>query len=151
MRVTICAVGRLKPGPERDLIDKFSKRIVWPFEIREVEERRKLSAPELARREAELLEAACPPGAVRIVLDERGKSLASTVFAKKMEMWRYSGRDIAFVIGGADGLSKTLRDSADMLLSFGSATWPHMLVRAMLVEQIYRGQEIVAGHPYHRE
>ena len=150
MRVTVCAVGRLKPGPERDLIDKFSKRIVWPFEIREVEERRKLSPPELARREAELLESACPPGAVRVVLDERGKSVPSATLAEKLGNWRDSGRDVVFMIGGADGLSKTLRESADMVMSFGSATWPHMLVRAMLVEQIYRGQEILAGHPYHR-
>ncbi|MEK9645590.1 MAG: 23S rRNA (pseudouridine(1915)-N(3))-methyltransferase RlmH [Alphaproteobacteria bacterium] len=150
MRVTVCAVGRLKSGPERDLVDKFAKRITWPFDIREVEERRKLPDSERRQREGELLSAACPDDGVRIVLDERGKSLKSAEMAQKIGEWRDSGRDIAFLIGGADGLAPEIRDSADFVLSFGAQTWPHMLVRALLVEQIYRAQEILAGHPYHR-
>lgn len=151
MRVTVCAVGRLKSGPERDLIDKFAKRITWPFDIREVEERRKLPDSERRQREGELLSAACPDGSIRIALDERGKALTSAEISKNIGEWRDSGCNIAFFIGGADGLSPTIRDSADLVLSFGAQTWPHMLVRALLVEQIYRAQEILAGHPYHRE
>ena len=151
MKVTVCAVGRLKAGPERELIDRFSKRISWPFEIREVEERRKLSPAELTAREGELLDAACPAGAVRVVLDERGKTMGSAAFAERIGGWRDAGRDVAFLIGGADGHAENSRKSADLLLSFGAATWPHMLVRVMLVEQVYRAQQILSGHPYHRE
>jgi len=151
MRITVCAVGRLKPGPERDLIERFARRIAWPFEIREVEERRKLPAAELVLREGELLDAACPAGTARIVLDETGKTLSSAAFAGKMGAWRDAGRDVAFLIGGAGGHSDRIRRSADLVLSFGAATWPHMLVRVMLVEQVYRAQQILAGHPYHRE
>lgn len=151
MRVTVCAVGRLKAGPERTLIERFSKRLAWPFDIREVEERRKLPAPELAQREADLLDAACPAGAVRVVLDETGRQLGSVALADRIGQWRDGGRDVAFFIGGAGGLAAGIRDAADLTLSFGQATWPHMLVRVMLVEQIYRCQEILAGHPYHRD
>lgn len=151
MRIVICAVGRLKAGPERDLIERFAKRLTWPFEIREVEERRKLSGAELKQRESDLLDSVCPAGAVRIVLDEAGKPLPSAEFAERMGRWRDEGRDAAFFIGGADGHTADFRAKADLLLSFGSATWPHMLARVMLVEQIYRAQEILAGHPYHRE
>lgn len=150
MRLTICSVGRLKAGPERDLIDKYTKRLQWPLEIVEVEERRRLSDAELKSRESELLTGALPAGAVRIAMDERGNALSSPKFAEKLGAWRDQGRDIAFLIGGAGGLAAEHRDSADLVLSFGAATWPHMLARAMLVEQIYRAQEILAGHPYHR-
>lgn len=151
MRVTICAVGRLKAGAERDLIDKYAKRIQWPLDIVEIEERRKLSPAELKQRECDLITAALPDRALRVAMDERGRALASTSFAEKLGNWRDQGRDVAFLIGGAGGLAPELRDSADLTLSFGKATWPHMLARAMLVEQIYRAQEILAGHPYHRE
>ena len=150
MRLTICAVGRLKAGPERDLIDKYQKRVQWPIEIIEVEERRKLSAAELKSRESCLLLGALPPGAVCIAMDERGKTLSSEDFAGKLNEWRNQGRDIAFLIGGAGGLAPEHRDDADLVLSLGAATWPHMLARVMLVEQIYRAQEILAGNPYHR-
>lgn len=150
MRVTVCAVGRLKAGPERELIDRLARRIGWPFEIREVEERRKLPDAERIAREAALLSEACPDGAVRIALDERGKTLGSEDMAARIGGWRDTGRDIAFLIGGADGLAPEIRGSADLVVSFGAQTWPHMLARVMLVEQIYRCQEILAGHPYHR-
>lgn len=151
MRLTICTVGRLKAGPERDLIAKYTKRVQWPLEIVEVEERRKLSAAELKSRESELLAGALPAGTIRIAMDERGKTLSSQDFAGKLGAWGDQGRDIAFLIGGAGGLSLEHRKNADLVLSFGAATWPHMLARVMLVEQIYRAQEILAGHPYHRE
>ena len=151
MRLTICTVGRLKSGPERDLIDKYKKRVQWPLEIMEVEERRKLSAAELKSRESALLTGALPAGTVRIAMDERGKTLSSRDFGDKLGAWRDQGRDIAFIIGGAGGLAPEHRKNADLVMSFGAATWPHMMARVMLVEQIYRAQEILAGHPYHRE
>ena len=151
MRVTICAVGRLKSGAERDLSDKYAKRIQWRLGSVEGEERRKLSPAELKSREGDLIAAALPDGAIRVALDERGKTLPSTTFAQKIGNWRDQGSDIVFLIGGAGGLAPELRDRADMVLSFGTATWPHMLARVMLVEQVYRAQEILAGHPYHRE
>lgn len=151
MKLTICAVGRLKSGPERDLLEKYRRRISWPLDIVELEERRKLSAAELKQREATLIEQALPAGCVRVAMDERGKSLSSRALAKKLGSWRDQARDVAFMIGGADGLDTSLRDSADATISFGAATWPHQLARVMLVEQIYRAQEILAGHPYHRD
>ena len=151
MKLTICAIGRLKAGPERDLLEKYRRRISWPLEIAELEERRKLSAAELKKREGALIEHALPAGCIRVALDERGKSHSSREFAAKIGDWRDRGRDIAFMIGGADGLDAALRSGADAALSFGAATWPHQLARVMLVEQIYRAQEILAGHPYHRD
>ena len=151
MKLYICAVGRLKSGAERDLLDKYTRRIAWPLDIVEVEERRKLTGAELKARESELVARAVPGGAVRVVLDERGKSLTSRDFAAKLGNWRDQARDVAFLIGGADGLSADIRRGADAAISFGAATWPHMLARAMLAEQIYRAQEILAGHPYHRD
>ena len=151
MKLTICAVGRLKAGPERDLLEKYRRRITWPLDIIEIEERRKMSAADLKRREGELIEKAVPPGSVRLAMDERGKSMSSRDFARRISEWRDGGQDVAFLIGGADGLDTGLRSGADATVSFGTATWPHQLARAMLVEQIYRAQEILAGHPYHRD
>ena len=105
----------------------------------------------LKRAEAELLLAAIPQGSVVVALDERGKALSSEAFAAKMGAWRDQGAaDIAFLIGGADGHGDAVRARADFLLALGPMTWPHMLVRGMLTEQIYRAQQILAGHPYHR-
>ena len=151
VKFAICAIGRLKPGPERDLLEKYLQRITWPLEIAELEERRKLSGAELKKRESELIKQSLPRGGIRVALDERGKSLNSRDFARKIGDWRDRGQHVAFMIGGAEGLDKGLKRSADTMLSFGAATWPHQLVRVMLVEQIYRAQEILAGHPYHRE
>ena len=151
MKLTVCAVGRLKSGPERDLLEKYRRRITWALNIVEIEERRRLLAAELKRRECALLEQAVPTGCVRVIMDERGKSLTSREFADKLGNWRDQARDVAFMIGGPSGLDSDLRQSADTTISFGAATWPHQLARAMLVEQIYRAQEILAGHPYHRD
>ena len=149
--ITICAVGRLGPGPERELIERFSKRLRWNLEIREVAERRKLPPPALRERECELLQAACPRRALRVALDRTGNNLDSAELAARLEAWRDSGRGVAFVIGGAEGLTASFRERADFVLGFGAATWPHMLIRAMLTEQLYRAQEILAGNPYHRD
>jgi len=152
VRVLLCAVGRARKGPERALFEHFTAQLRWPFELREVEERKKLPVSQLQASEASLLLRAIPEGAVVVAMDERGKSLSSRALANQVGAWRDGGRDcIAFVIGGADGLDDTVRNSADLLLSFGKLTWPHLLVRGMLAEQLYRCQQILAGHPYHRD
>jgi 23S rRNA (pseudouridine1915-N3)-methyltransferase len=152
MRITIVAVGRLRAGPEKALVDHFSKRISWPLEIREVEEKKNLTGNALKRREGELLLENCPTSSQIIALDERGKGISSRAFAKRVSDWQDDGiGDLSVLIGGADGLDDAVRKRADLTVSFGRLTWPHMLVRGMLVEQLYRAQQIIAGHPYHRD
>lgn len=152
MRIEIIAVGRARAGPERDLYNEWLRRIRWPVNLREIEEKRPLPADRLKAREAELLLAALPGDAPLVALDETGRDLSSQAFAERLGDWRDGGRPaIAFVIGGAGGLDPVVTGRADLVLSFGRQTWPHMLVRAMLAEQIYRAQQILAGHPYHRE
>ena len=156
MRVHICAVGRLRSGPERDLLDDYLTRFdrtgrplgLGPATVTEVEDRKGGGMA----AEAGLLDRAIPKGAVTIALDERGKLLTSPDFADLLGRWRHEGRgDAAFVIGGADGIDASLRQKADFKLSFGKMVWPHMLVRVMLSEQLYRAASILAGTPYHRE
>lgn len=151
MRLWLAAVGRAKPGPELDLYTQYVRRLSPPLTLKEVEEKRPLPVPERKAREAELLLAAIPAGAVVVGLDERGKSPGSEEFARRLGQWRDTGTaDLAFVIGGADGHGDAVRERASVLLSFGAMTWPHMLVRAMLAEQLWRAQAILSGHPYHR-
>ena len=151
MRLTIAAVGRARAGPERALYEHYAARIAWPLSLREVEERRHLPAGELVKREGELLLAACQPRSTLIALDRRGSALDSVAFARLLERARDDGvADMAFLIGGADGHGDTMLQACSRSISFGAMTWPHLLARAMLVEQIYRAQQIIAGHPYHR-
>ena len=152
LRTHIVAVGRMKPGPERDLFDHYAARLSPAPEMREVEEKRNLPPAKLKAREGELLAAAIPDGALVVALDERGKRVGSVDFAQKLGQWRDDGaRDVAFVIGGADGLDPSVLDRANLVLSLGAMTWPHMLVRGLIAEQIYRANAILSGHPYHRE
>src|SRR5690606_29960659 len=116
----------------------------------ELEERRPIVGPERQAREADLILAAIPNGAQLIALDERGKPMASTAFARLVGDCRDEGRPLAFVIGGADGLHQRVRDRANRLLGFGPMTWPHAFARVMLVEQLYRAHAILTGHPYHK-
>lgn len=155
MRVHICAVGRLRKGPERDLYDDYLTRFdrtgralaLGPAQLIEVEDKKGGGMP----AEAALLERAIPTGSLICVMDERGKLQSSPQFAQTLENWRDQGRqDVAFVIGGADGIDSSLRDRADASLSFGKMVWPHMLVRVMLAEQLYRAASILSGGPYHR-
>jgi 23S rRNA (pseudouridine1915-N3)-methyltransferase len=159
MKLRILAAGRARSGPEAALIAEYQKRLRWPLAIEEVEEKRPLSGTELKAREGALLQACIDRAAakvagrpVMVALDERGKSLTSRGFAARLKGWEDQGApEILFLLGGADGLAPELRDEADFVLSLGQMTWPHLLARAMLVEQIYRAQQILAGHPYHRD
>ncbi len=152
MKVTIAAVGKMKNSPQQDLMQEFLKRIPWPVEIKEVEAKKGLSGEKLKTQEGELLLNLLPKSCKIIVLDEKGKDIGSEEFANKFTEFEQEGSSqVAFLIGGADGHSQQVREQADMLLSFGKMTWPHMMVRAMLAEQIYRAYSIKQGHPYHRE
>lgn len=154
MKLRICAVGRLRQGPERALVDDYLSRFdrtgralgLGPAEMVEVEDRKGGGMA----AEAALLDRALPDGAVICTLDERGRQMTSPDFAGKLADWRDQGRDVAFVIGGADGIDPALRARADLSVSFGKMVWPHMLVRVMLAEQLYRAATILAGSPYHR-
>ena len=159
MRLVVAAVGRLREGPERELAERYRKRaeqIGRRIGIRSVEivEIRESRAQELAKRKTEesiAIATVIPDKAVTIILDERGDNLDSASFAAKLARWRDDGRqDAVFVIGGDDGLMPTLREKAALTLALGTATWPHQLVRVMLLEQIYRALSMLAGHPYHR-
>ena len=151
MNILLAAVGKSRPGPERELFDHYRRRLGWRITLKEVEERRPLPATERIEREAMLLQAAIPKGFLMVALDQRGQRLDSVAFAKMIGGWRDSGRhDLAFVIGGADGHAEGVRRAADSLLSLGEMTWPHMLVRGLLAEQLFRAESILANHPYHR-
>lgn len=153
MKITLVAVGRLRAGPERSLADHFTGRLTaWNVTLREVEEKRRLEGEALKRAEGELILSAIPDGALLVALDERGTSPTSRAFAKRISDWQDDGiADLAFAIGGADGLSDAVRSKASMVMCFGAMTWPHFVVRGLLFEQLYRAQQIIAGHPYHRD
>lgn len=139
MLLHIIARGKIGRSPEAELTDRYLKRIAWPVKLTELPERGG-TVP------------AAPANSVTILLDERGEALASTAFARKLEAWRDGGkREARFLVGGADGHGDQARKAADLLLSFGPATWPHLLARAMLAEQLFRATSILANHPYHRE
>jgi 23S rRNA (pseudouridine1915-N3)-methyltransferase len=130
----------------------YAGRIAPPVTIVEREERRKLPPPERLAREAELILSALPAGARLVALDETGAIWSSRNLAEHLQAWRDRGiAELAFAIGGAEGLGRAVLDRADTVLSLGAMTWPHFLVRGMLLEQLYRAQQILAGHPYHRD
>jgi 23S rRNA (pseudouridine1915-N3)-methyltransferase len=136
--IHIIARGKIGRSPEAELVERYMKRITWPTKLTELSEKAPLPP--------------APPSSITILLDEKGGALSSMELAKKIEQWRDRGaREARFVIGAADGHSPEERASADLLLSFGPATWPHLLVRAMLAEQLFRATSILANHPYHRE
>ena len=146
MRATIIAIGKCKKNsPEADIIAEYIKRSGWTVVVKEMD-----NATQSA--EAEFLQNSIPNGAKVVVLDERGANLKSIELAAKVETWMLGGcSEICFLIGGADGHLQSTRNKADLLLSFGKLTLPHMLMRAVLSEQIYRIQTIINHHPYHRE
>lgn len=151
MRTHIVAVGRLKRGVEASLYEYFAGRVRPSIQLHEVEDR-KADDKSRHKREAELITAAIPDGATIVALDETGRNLTSSAFAKRLSHWRDTGtKELVFIIGGADGLTDEIRNKAILVMSFGKSTWPHLLVRGMLAEQLYRAQQIHAGHPYHRD
>jgi 23S rRNA (pseudouridine1915-N3)-methyltransferase len=159
MRVVIAAVGRLKAGPERELAERYRQRAattgralgISAIEIVEVRESRARATDRRVVEETIALASIIPENAVIVVLDGRGRNLTSESFAAQLRAWRASAQALCLVIGGADGLGAALCERAELMIAFGSATWPHQLVRIMLLEQIYRGLTILSGHPYHRE
>jgi len=151
VHIVVAAVGRAKAGPERELFDSYIARLPWRVDVKEIELKKEMAVDVRRAREGEALLAAVPDGARIVALDERGRSDNSDAFAKRLGRWRDDGvRSVAFLIGGADGLDETIRKRADVVLNFGALTWPHMLVRALLAEQLYRAHTILTGHPYHR-
>lgn len=160
MKFKIVAIGRLKPGPEADLVKDYTNRfdgLAGPLgfgklQFRELDLKKRVDGPQRMRLEGELILQEIPQGAFVIALDERGKTEGSKSFAARLASKRDEGvRDCVLVIGGADGLSDEVRTRADRLMSFSPLTWPHMLVRVMATEQLYRALSILTGHPYHRE
>ena len=139
MLLHIIARGKIGRCPEAELVERYLKRIAWPVKVTEIPDRG--GTPPAGQQ-----------GSVTVILDERGSALSSTELAKKLEAWRDGGkREVRFLIGAADGHDDSQRSSADLILSFGTATWPHMLARAMLAEQLFRATSILSNHPYHRE
>jgi 23S rRNA (pseudouridine1915-N3)-methyltransferase len=135
----IVARGKIGRTSEAELVERYLKRIAWPTRVSELPDRGGTPPPATS-------------SSVTVLLDERGQALSSMAFAKKLEGWRDGGkREARFLIGAADGHDNKARSEADLLLSFGPATWPHMLARAMLAEQLFRATAILANHPYHRE
>jgi 23S rRNA (pseudouridine1915-N3)-methyltransferase len=159
MRIVIAAVGRLKRGPEVELAERYRERAVKSgrgiglrsLDVIEIAESRARDAQRRILEESIALANIIPERAATVLLDPRGEPLDSNGFVKRLRGWNDGGRDVAFVIGGPDGLSPTLSEGATVHLAFGALTWPHQLVRVMLLEQIYRAITIMSGHPYHRE
>jgi 23S rRNA (pseudouridine1915-N3)-methyltransferase len=139
MLLHIIARGKIGRSPEAELVERYTKRLTMPFKITELPDRSGKLPP-------------VTPGTVTVMLDEKGKQLGSMDFARRIEGWRDGGkRECRFLIGAADGFDDAERDNADLLLAFGAMTWPHMMARAMLAEQLWRACSILSGHPYHRE
>lgn len=139
MLLHIVARGRIGRGPEAQLVERYLKRVTWPHRVTEL--------PDTGGKLPDLA-----PGTRRVLLDETGENLPSRLIADKLGAWRDDGvRECRFMIGAADGFGDAERGQADLLLSFGRATWPHLLARALLAEQLWRATSILANHPYHRE
>ena len=159
MRILIAAVGRLKQGPERELAERYRKRAadfgrkvgLAAFEVIEIRESRADNVERRMLEESIAIANVIPDRAATVILDERGATMNSAAFAGRLQDWRAAERPaLVLIIGGADGLAPSLRDKADLALAFGPLTWPHQLVRIMLLEQLYRAVTILGGHPYHR-
>ena len=139
MLLHVIARGKIGRGPEAELVERYLKRIAWPVKVTELPESGGKVTP-------------APANSITVLLDEKGEQLGSAALARRLERWRDEGRrEARFLIGGADGFGEEQRTGADLVLAFGKATWPHLLARAMLAEQLYRATSLLANHPYHRE
>ena len=145
MKIRIIAVGHLKSGPEKALFDQYTKRLSYPLKVIEINSRQDQVIPASA-----YLKYLSEKDTV-ILLDEAGENLTSRSFAQKLEVFSEIGKQISFIIGGADGIPEDIKRLGCFSMSFGKLTWPHLLVRALLVEQLYRAQQIMSNHPYHRD
>jgi 23S rRNA (pseudouridine1915-N3)-methyltransferase len=150
VKIAIVAVGKARRDEAAALYEHYATRVRATLDVRELSDARGRTAAERMAREGDAILAALPKAAAVVALDPRGKAMTSESFAAFIGKTAESGRALAFVIGGADGLDESVRTRADLLLSLGTMTWPHLMVRAMLAEQIYRAETILAGHPYHR-
>lgn len=151
MRILIVAIGKAKAGPEKDLLVQYADRLPWALDVKELPPHKDQSADVRKMREAESMLAVLPDGSTVVALDERGVVESSEKFAARVGQWRDSGtRTLAFLIGGADGHGDAVLKKANHRLSLGAMTWPHMLVRGLLAEQLYRAHSIITNHPYHR-
>ena len=159
MRVVVAAVGRLKQGPERELAERYRKRAeqagrsagLTVVDVIEIKESRAGDAARRMVEESIAVANVIPEHAVTVILDARGESINSAAFAGRLQEWRQQNKPaVVFIIGAADGLAPGLREKASLAIAFGTATWPHQLVRVMLLEQLYRAVTILSGHPYHR-
>jgi 23S rRNA (pseudouridine1915-N3)-methyltransferase len=159
MRVVVAAVGRLKQGPERELAERYRKRAaeagrsagLSAVDVIEIKESRAGDAARRMVEESIAIANIIPERAMTVILDARGESISSAAFAGRMQDWRQQNKPaVVFIIGAADGLAPSLREKASLAIAFGTATWPHQLVRVMLLEQLYRAVTILSGHPYHR-
>ncbi|HEX2353987.1 MAG: 23S rRNA (pseudouridine(1915)-N(3))-methyltransferase RlmH [Xanthobacteraceae bacterium] len=159
MRVVVAAVGRLKQGPERELAERYRKRAaeagrsagLSAVDVIEIKESRAGDAARRMVEESIAVANVIPEHAVTVILDARGESINSAAFAGRLQEWRQQNKPaVVFIIGAADGLAPSLREKASIAIAFGTATWPHQLVRVMLLEQLYRAVTILSGHPYHR-
>ena len=159
MRIVVAAVGRLKQGAERELAERYRKRAIEAgrsaglsaVDVVEIKESRAGDAPRRMLEESIAIANIVPDGAVTVILDERGENMSSAVIAGRLQDWQRQDKPaVVFIIGAADGLAPSLREKASLAMAFGAATWPHQLIRVMLLEQLYRAVTILAGHPYHR-
>ncbi|MDD4616990.1 MAG: 23S rRNA (pseudouridine(1915)-N(3))-methyltransferase RlmH [Alphaproteobacteria bacterium] len=151
MKITVLAIGKAR-GVEAEWAAEYQKRLGDSVAVKEFAVSKSLPPSETQKAEAQLLLKNIPPKSLVVLLDERGKDMTSREFAAKISQWQDRGlNDLVFMIGGADGVTDDIRQMADFTLGFGKLTWPHRLVRVMLLEQIYRAKQIIAGHPYHRD
>lgn len=153
MKITIATIGKWKSGSEKALFYDYAARVPWNMTLKELEDKKpRVNITQSKIREAELLLAACENADVKVALDEKGKMLSSVNFANTLRKWEDQGlSDIAFIIGGPDGLDASVHKACQMTIALGTFTWPHLLVRALLAEQVYRASTILKNHPYHRE
>ncbi len=151
MKIVIAAGGKFRSDAEKTLYERYIQRLPWKTSLIEVDDKRSKDNVRRRGTESQKLLEAIPEGAIVIPLDESGTALSSTKFANKLGKWQDQGlRDIVFLIGGADGLDSVVLDRANLVLSLGPMTWPHLLVRGLLAEQLYRASTVLSGHPYHR-